>query len=63
MPIRKMDPRIPADLETIVMKCLEKEPQKRYDSAHALVSDLNRYLEGEPIEARPHHYLQALQES
>ncbi|KAF0222287.1 MAG: serine/threonine protein kinase bacterial, partial [bacterium] len=51
-PLRKIVPQIPLDLETIVMKSLEKEPQRRYDSAHALAQDLRRYLDGEPIEAK-----------
>lgn len=52
-PLRTIDKSIPEDLETIVMKCLEKEPQRRYDSARELAADLRRYLEGEPIQARP----------
>lgn len=50
--LRSIDATIPADLETITLKCLEKDPQRRYQSAKALAEDLQRYLEGDPIQAR-----------
>ncbi|HNN97103.1 MAG TPA: protein kinase, partial [Pseudomonadota bacterium] len=51
-PLRKVDAQIPADLEAITLKCLEKEQSARYDSAKALADDLARYLDGEPVKAR-----------
>ncbi len=50
--LRKIAPNIPEDIETIVMKCLERDPRQRYESAHALAEDLKRYLEGDPVQAR-----------
>ena len=49
---RKLDPRVPRDLETIVLKAIDREPSRRYPSAGELAADLRRFLEDRPIRAR-----------
>jgi serine/threonine protein kinase/tetratricopeptide (TPR) repeat protein len=50
---RKVNPNVPASLETIVLKCLRKDPAERYGTAEALAQDLRRFVRGDPVEARP----------
>jgi serine/threonine protein kinase len=52
-PLRQYDDQIPRDLETIVLKALSKDPDKRYETADAMADDLQRWVDGKPIHARP----------
>lgn len=52
-PVRRLAPSVPAEVEVICEKAMEKDPARRYASAKALADDLNRFLHGDPILARP----------
>src|SRR5262249_56666870 len=61
VPPRKLDKSIPAELETVTLKAMAKDPHERYASAQEFADDLRRWLEDRPIQARPPSPVQRLQ--
>src|SRR5262249_8325104 len=59
-PLARIDRRVPHDLDTIIQKCLAKDPADRYASADALAEDLRRFLADRPIKARRHTAVEQL---
>jgi serine/threonine-protein kinase len=57
VPPRQRRPSVPRDLDAIVVKCLAKEPHRRYPSAAHLADDLRRFLQRQPVQARPTNWL------